>query len=94
MADSNKALQLLADSYLRDALESGVQWLDSGKVYLGTIPGVDLADAECVAQLDACRRAGLLRFARADLVAAMDHTLVMASEWDLDGAQFHFLVVM
>jgi hypothetical protein len=44
----------------------------------------------CSTQL---RRAGLLRFARADLVAAMDPELVAASEWRLNGATAHFLIV-
>jgi len=63
------------------------------KVFLSTIPGLDLGSAACREQLDACRRAQLLVFARADFVAAMDPALVAASEWDLGGAQMHFLVV-
>jgi hypothetical protein len=39
------------------------------------------------------RRAGLLKFARADLVAAMDPELVATSEWRLDGTTYHFLQV-
>jgi hypothetical protein len=35
----------------------------------------------------------LLEFARADLVVAMAPAPVAASEWHLDGATMHFLVV-
>ncbi len=38
-------------------------------------------------------RAGVLELARADLVAAMDPSLVAASEIDAQGAEFHFIVV-
>jgi hypothetical protein len=61
------------------------------KVYLCAI--VDITDTAVLAILDDCRRAQLLTFARADLVAAMDPELVDASEWHLDGATYHFLVV-
>jgi hypothetical protein len=61
------------------------------KVYLCAI--VDITDAAALAILDDCRRAQLLTFARADLVAAMDPELVDASEWRLDGATYHFLVM-
>jgi hypothetical protein len=61
------------------------------KVFLCAI--VDVTDAATMATLDDCRRAQLLTFARADLVAAMDPELVEASEWCVDLATFHFLVV-
>lgn len=61
------------------------------KVFLCAI--VDVTDADAMAILDDCRRAQLLTFARADLVAAMDPELVAASEWRVDIATFHFLVV-
>lgn len=61
------------------------------KVFLAAI--VDVTDADAMAIVDDCRRAGLLTFARADLVAAMDPELVEASEWRLDGTTYHFLVV-
>lgn len=61
------------------------------KVFLCAV--VDVTDADAMAIVDDCRRAQLLTFARADLVAAMDPELVEASEWKLDGATFHFLVV-
>lgn len=50
--------------------------------------------AEMLEALEACRCAGLLTFARADLVAAMDADMVAESEWvHPAGATFHFLVV-
>lgn len=85
------AYKYIADSILADAAAG--TYFGSRKVFLSTIPGIDLADPECVAMLDELRRAGLLEFARADLVAAMDPALVAASEWRLPGATFHFLVV-
>jgi hypothetical protein len=86
------AYRFLAESILRDAADQGTYFGDR-KVFLGTIPGIDLAAAECVAMLDDLRRAGLLTFARADLVAAMDAELVAASEWRVDITTYHFLVV-
>jgi hypothetical protein len=71
---------------------SGVYFGDR-KVFLSTIPGVDLADPEWRQLLKELRRARLLTFARADLVVAMDPELVAASEWKLDDATNHFLVV-
>jgi hypothetical protein len=85
------AYRILADSILADA-QYGVRFGDR-KVFLGSIPGIDLADAECVQMLDDLRRAQLLTFARADLVAAMDPALVATSEWRLDGTTYHFLIV-
>jgi hypothetical protein len=43
-------------------------------------------------RLVAAHRAGDLRLARADLVAAMDPELVAASEISADGASFHFIL--
>lgn len=61
------------------------------KVFLcgvfGRIAGQDMATAR---ELMA---AGLVRFARADLVSVMDPRLVADSEWDLGGATVHFVVV-
>lgn len=91
-AEAPLALRYLAESVLADARTCGIYFGDR-KVFLSTIPGVDLADGECTQMLDQLRRAGLLRFARADLVAAMDPGLVAASEWRLDGATAHFLIV-
>jgi len=45
------------------------------------------------AQLLAAHRRGLLRLARADLVPAMDRSLVSDSEILYQGAEFHFLHV-
>lgn len=86
------AYRFLAEGILRDAADQGTYFGDR-KVFLSTIPGIDLADAECVAMLDDLRRMQLLVFSRADLVAAMDPALVRASEWDLGGTTYHFLVV-
>jgi len=48
--------------------------------------------AEFKAWLVAQHRAGTLRLARADLVAAMDPKLVASSEIRIPGAEFHFVV--
>jgi hypothetical protein len=66
-------------------------WFGTRKVFLAAV--VDVTDTASMAILDDCRRARLLTFARADLVAAMDPEMVAESEWRLDGATFHFLVV-
>lgn len=87
------AYRIIAQDILTAAREGGTQWLESGKVYLATIPGVDLADAECVTMLEDLRRCGALRFARADLVGAMDAELIAASEWHTGPATYHFLVL-
>jgi hypothetical protein len=86
------ALRNLADGILADARMCGVYFGDR-KVFLGSIPGLDVKDPEWCEMLDGLRRARLLEFARADLVAAMDPELVAASEWQLDGATYHFLQV-
>ena len=86
------ALRNLADGLLADARTSGVYFGDR-KVFLASIPGLDLADPKWRELLDNLRRAQLLRFSRADLVAAMDPELVAASEWRLDGTTYHFLQV-
>jgi hypothetical protein len=44
-------------------------------------------------KLVACLQAGLLRLSRADLVGAMDGTMVMASEVTYQRACWHFVVV-
>jgi hypothetical protein len=90
--DPCAALRNLADGILADARMSGTYFGDR-KVFLASIPGVDLADPEWRQLFDDLRRAGLLEFARADLVAAMDPALVAASEWRLAGATYHFLQV-
>lgn len=86
------ALGILARNLVADA-RSGGTFFGDRKVLLSTIPGVDVRDPEWRSLLDDLRRAGLLTFARADLVAAMNTELVEASEWKLDGATLHFLVV-
>ena len=88
----NTALRYLADGILADARTRGVYFGDR-KVFLGSIPGLDVNDPEWCQLLDGLRRAGLLEFARADLVAAMDPALVARSEWNQGGATNHFLVV-
>jgi hypothetical protein len=65
-------------------------WFGDRKVILCAI--TDLC-AEDRASLEACVRAGVLRFARADLVSAMDPELVAAREWKLDRTSYHFLCV-
>lgn len=86
------AFRMLADSYINDAAEHGTRFGDV-KVFLCTIPGIDLKDAECVNQLAYLLRSGLVQFARADLVGAMDPDLVARSHWRLDISDFHFLVL-
>lgn len=54
---------------------------------LGPIAGQDMTE------LEECRRLGLLSFARADLVGAMDADMVDASTWTMDGCTYHFLIV-
>lgn len=88
----NAALRNLADGILADARMSGIYFGDR-KVFLGTIPGVDLTDPEWRQLFNDLRRIELLEFARADLVAAMDPELVAKSEWSQGGATNHFLVV-
>ncbi len=86
------ALRNLADGILADARMSGIYFGDR-KVFLGSIPGVDVNDPEWCQLFDDLRRVRLLEFARADLVAAMDPELVAKSEWSQGGATNHFLVV-
>lgn len=90
------AYRMLASRILEDAVEHGVLFGDR-KVFLGTIPCIDLGDAECCCILADLLRSGALQFARADLVAAMDPELVASSEWRLgdrcDSASYHFLVL-
>jgi hypothetical protein len=93
-SEAPAAFRILASLILEDVRsDAGVRWFGDRKVFLATVPGIDLIDADCRAELDIMRRAGLLEFVRADLVAAMDPALVAASEWRLDGATMHFLVV-
>jgi hypothetical protein len=93
MATMTTAHHYLADALLadaRDLLGTPAAFGDR-KVFLaavlGPIAGQDMTEVA------ALLGAGLLQFARADLVAAMDPELVAASEWKLDGATFHFIVV-
>jgi hypothetical protein len=92
MTNTTAAQRHLAEGIIADARTSGVYFGDR-KVFLSTIPGVDLADPEWQQLLDELRRARLIEFARADLVAAMDPDLVARSEWSQGGATNHFLVV-
>lgn len=93
MEDISNADRILADRILADARNLLCTEASFGdrKVFLsavlGPVAGQDMTD------IDRLRRAGLLTFSRADLVSAMDAELVAASEWRLDGATFHFLVV-
>lgn len=82
--------RLDAAQLLRAAADFGTRF--GSRVFLGSIPGVDLSDPECVALLERCRLAGQLRFGRADLVAAMDPELVAASLWECPaGVPYHFM---
>lgn len=90
--DTNTDLWLTAERWLATARHAHRDlWFGTRKVFLCSI--VDVTDAAAMSVLDECRQAGLLTFARADLVAAMDPELVAASEWTLDGATFHFIVL-
>lgn len=84
--------QLLARRLIQDAVEAGPDFGDR-KVFLCRL--LDLTDAETCTALQRLHHAGLVRLARADLVAAMDHDLVTASEWrhPEGGATFHFLLL-
>ena len=92
------AYRYLAEGILRDAIDQGTYFGDR-KVFLSTIPGIDLSDPECREMLETLRQTGLLDFARADLVGAMDPALVAASEWVEAGPcgvgrfETHFLVL-
>lgn len=74
------AHEILADRILADAAEHGTRFGDS-KVFLSTIPGIDLTDPECVQQLKELRSLGLVEFARFDLTGAADKAMVKASCW-------------
>lgn len=85
-------LRLTAERFLGTARGAHRDlWFGDRKVFIAAV--ADTTDDVAMAALDDCRRAGLLTFARADLVAAMDPELVAASEWSLDGATYHFVVV-
>jgi hypothetical protein len=86
-------VDLVAAALRRDAVAHGIMFGDR-KVFLGSIPGIELEDAECRAWLEDLRRTGRVTFARADLVAAMDPALVASSEWTIaPGVTAHFLQV-
>lgn len=87
------ALRILADRIILDADAHGTRFGDR-KVFLSTIPGIDIADPEWRQLLLDLSLAGLIQLSRADLVAAMDPALVAASEWRLDGiTTWHFLTL-
>lgn len=92
------AYRLLAERILADAKEHGTYFGDR-KVFLCTVPSIDLTDAHCRQELADLLRMGLLHFSRADLVSAMDPTLVRSSEFLVRGpmgigtSEYHFLVV-
>ena len=92
-ADISTADRILANNLIEEArclLGTDAAFGDR-KVFLcallGRIADQDMADIERI------RRAGLITCARADLVSAMDPAMVADSEWRLDGATFHFIVV-
>ncbi len=87
------ALKFLADDLRKSAIAHGT-FVGDRKVFLGTIPGINLKDAGDREDLLALLRSGAAQFARADLVQAMDPELVAASEWSpAHGVTYHFLVV-
>jgi hypothetical protein len=92
VAAVDPGLKITADRILSTARNAhrGL-WFGDRKVFLAAL--VDVTDADAMSTLDDCRCAGLLTFARADLVAAMDPELVEESEWQLGGATYHFLEV-
>jgi hypothetical protein len=51
-----------------------------------------ISEAQFKARLLEAQRLRLVRLARADLVAAMDHDEVVSSEVDAGGARFHFVI--
>lgn len=75
---------------LRSAARSRGVRFGPHKVFLSSI--VDTHDPTTRRVLLALHRDGLIKLARADLVAAMDPRLVQASEIQTAGATFHFLV--
>ena len=93
MTSTSRADQLLADRINADAraLLGTPAAFGPRKVFLSEVLGP--VAAQDMADVERLRRAGLVMCARADLVSAMDPALVAASEWRLDGATFHFLVV-
>jgi len=92
---ATNALAHMASQLIADAAEYGTRFGSGAKVYLATVPGVDLGDPECVSLLDELRRAGLVRFERCDYVAGADADLLAQSEWLVAGtnASLHFLCV-
>lgn len=91
-ANTDPGLKQTAERYLGMARNAHRDfWCGDRKVFLAAI--VDVENADEMELLDECRRAGLLRFARADFVQGMDIEIVEASEWKLDIATFHFLQV-
>lgn len=88
------ALRFLADSYLDTARSAPAQYRFGGrKVFLAALVDGALT-AEDTTQFEALRRAGLLRFARADYVAGMDTAMVAASQWEHSaGVSYHFVEI-
>jgi len=90
------ALARYAASLMHDAAEYGVRFHGSCKVYLGSIPGVDLTDPEWVRALDELNAHGLIELRRCDLVQSADAALLARSEYrptEYPAASFHFLCV-
>jgi hypothetical protein len=91
-ADLHEAKQvLLTRAHTRGVTFAG--WVSGqAKVYLGSL-GLDWAHPHNRNALVDLVRSGELRFARADLVSAMDPEMVAASEVSHSGATWHFLVL-
>lgn len=63
------------------------------KVFISTVcAALGGSAADVRGRLFAAHRAGLIELARADFVQAMNPALVAASELQVDGATFHFVV--
>lgn len=89
---TDPGLKLTADRILAEARNIHRDcWFGDRKVFLCAL--FDLTDPDVLETLDACRRAQLLVFVRADFVQGMDSDLVEASLWHIPGADFHFLCV-
>jgi len=94
VAEPDPGLVITANRILASARHAHQDYrFGKHKVFLSAI--VDVHDPVAMAILDDCRRAGLLKFARADYVAGMDPDMVAESEWAIDGRRVvvHFLEI-
>ncbi len=86
------ALRFLAEQILLDLRSAPSEfWFGDRKVFLAALGTLDQETCDMLQELHHC---GALRFARADLVAAMDPGMVARSEWRHPaGATYHFVEV-